>query len=255
MEAQRGGRPWRRRAVLAVWGVLVAGVFLLPYGQQPWWSFPASTLTLLLLFALRWRRDVARRTGLALGPYGAVATALLGLSLWLLFRFVLAPSIVSARGLELVASPPLRVAEFAFQALNEEIVLGYLLLVPLARWTRRPVTTAVAVALLFAVLHHLLYRYGELGMDLAPVTLLALLAVGAVRNAAILLARHVGYAWALHAAWNLVMFSGQWVETSSGRMLKEPEVLDAFLSPPAVIVPACVAAVVLLVWLGRLPRR
>ena len=80
------------------------------------------------------------------------------------------------------------------------------------------------------------------------------MAVGVVRNAAILTAGHVGFAWALHASWNFVMFTGRWRVQGEERALEEPQVLDAFLGTVWVAVPTLLVGLVLLVVLRRLKR-
>ena len=251
MSAGRVPGRWRRRLALVAWWIALVAVFLLPYAQLSWWPFPASTVWIVALGLLRWRRAALARLGFPRSAPGLAFTAVTLALLWVLFAYILVPLVAADRGMRLEPWPWNTVAEFAFQALNEEIVLGYLLVVGLARRTRRPVLVAVGVALFFSLLHHALYRYGELGEILLPLTLVSLVAVGVLRNSAILLAGHLGFAWALHAAWNLVMFSGRWIDERSELGLSEPQVLDAVLAymPMAVALIAC--ALVLLAYLQR----
>ena len=247
--------PWRGRIFTAIWVVALLAVFLLPYAQVSWWSFAASTAALLALAWLRWGGAALRRLGLPVEPASIAWTVAAGLALYALFRLVVVPSVAAREALTLTPYPPRIAVSFVFQTLNEELVLGALLVIGLARWTRRPILTVLVVAGLFALLHLLLYRYGTIGLDLLPVTLATLAAVGVIRGAAILLAGHVGFAWALHAAFNLTMFAGRWRETSSGRVLQEPEILDAFLRPPWIVLPAAVVAVLLVGLLRRVGPR
>ena len=76
-------------------------------------------------------------------------------------------------------------------------------------------------------MHLGLYGLGAYRTWLAPTTVLALLLLGVLRNELILGARHVGYAWALHAAWNLTFLGGFWYR--DGERLPEPAVFDLFL--------------------------
>ena len=112
----------------------------------------------------------------------------------------------------------------------------------------------LGVAAAFAVLHLALYRYGFLGHTLRGLTLVSLFAIGVIRNASIFRARHIGYAWALHAAWNLVMFSGRWQEVATGRTLAEPEVFDALLAYPPLVGALGVAAALVVARLARAGR-
>ena len=228
------------------------GVFLLPYFQRPWWSFVHSSVCLAALFALAWGRAAFIHMGLPTRPRAVLASLALGLGLWLFFRFVLVPTVLAERGLTLHPWSPWRTAMFVFQALNEEVVLGYVLVMGLVRATGRPVLVVVVVALVFAALHHVMYRVGIFQHALLASTLVTLAGVGIIRNGTIVMAGHIGYAWALHAAWNLIMFSGLWRKTGTERHLTEPETFDAFFSSLWLVVPVtCAAALVL----GTLIRR
>ena len=129
-----------------------------------------------------------------------------------------------------------------FQALNEEVLLGFLPLMALRRRFGRPVAVAIALAALFALLHIALYRWGGHQKGIRWETGVALLAVGVLRNALILAAKHVGFAWALHVAWNLTMFAGHWRHGVGGPFLSEPEIFDSFVGHPAVAAIAGAAA-------------
>jgi hypothetical protein len=242
---------WKRLS----WLTALAFVFLLPYVQLEQWGFPHSTAALLALLLLRHRRRWLDRAGIPTRPRAIAATRGLLVLLWVLFRHVLVPGLAERRGLALDPWPAAGVAAFGFQALNEEVVLGALPLFALVRRCSRPRLVAVALAIAFTALHWLLYRYGSLASPVQPATLAALLAVGVVRNAAILLAGHVGYAWALHAAWNLAMFAGTWRLEATGATLSEPEVLDALVGHPVVLGGTALLATLLLLLGGRAWQR
>ena len=53
---------------------------------------------------------------------------------------------------------------------------------------------------------------------------------------------HVGFAWALHVAWNLTMFAGDWRRGVGGPFLSEPEIFDSFVGHPTVVGIAGAAA-------------
>ena len=174
-----------------------------------------------------------------------------GLGLGALFLLWVVPTLADAQRLGLLPWPRHVQAQLLFQAWNEEIVLGALFLLPLVRRTKRPVLTSLTVAVVFAGLHVLLYGFGAHGRWLDPMAVATLVAVGALRNVLLLLTGHIGLAFALHAAWNVSMFAGVWYQVPGMWRLSEPQVFDAFLGQPAMVVATAVTAVLGHVALAR----
>ena len=245
-------RPrWLRILRLVGWWALLLAVFLLPYVQWSYWGHATTTVALLLLGYGRWRAETFGRFGLPRRASALLSTGITFVLLYSLFRFVAAGWIGPDAGLELLPWSPLYTATFACQALNEEVVLGALLLFGLERHVPHRVLLAIVVSAVFAGLHFLLYRVGGMQHTLLPATLVTLFAVGVLRSGWILQARHIGYAWALHAGWNLVMFSGRWQESETERTLTEPEVFDALLGSRPLTLLSVIAAGMLLLVMSR----
>ncbi|MHC4966197.1 MAG: CPBP family glutamic-type intramembrane protease [Planctomycetota bacterium] len=244
----------RRLGAAGFW-LLVVAVFLFPYtGLAHRWlhpfDFPAATFTLLVLFGWRWRKSVLARLGIPAGGRAAIAAGGTLVALYLLFRWLVAA--LAAGGDLLPVSPdPMPSVRWLFQALNEEVLLGFLPLAALHRRFGRPVAAAAGLAALFALLHVGLYRFGGEQVWIRWETGVALLAVGVLRNAVILAAGHVGYAWALHAAWNMAMFNGRWQAGAGGPSLSEPEIFDAFLGDPVMLGITAAAALGALLLLAK----
>ena len=233
------------------WWTLIVTVFLMPYMQLQWWPFPLSTVLLLGMFWVMWRRRAWHALGLVMSRQHAVAVLFTWVGLWAAFQLLLVPHVSAEAGAVATHHPWWVVGYFPFQALNEEMLLGALLLFPLVERWGRPLVWAIGLALVFAALHFAMYRFGVMQMSLAPTTLAALVCIGCVRHAAILLAGHIGYAWALHAAWNMVMFGSAWWLAEEGRRLREPAVFDAFLGGSTMLMLSAGAACGLLVLLAR----
>ena len=231
----------------AGWWVLLIVVFLLPYVQWRYWGHATTTGALLALGYGRWRLALSERFGLPQGAGALLRTGATFVVLYSLFRFVAVGWIGRDAGLELLPWSSLYTATFACQALNEEIVLGALLLFGLERWIPHRILLTLVVSAVFSGLHFLLYRVGGMQHALLPATLLTLFAVGVLRAGSVLQARHIGYAWALHAGWNLVMFNGRWQDTESGGTLMEPAVFDALLGSRPLTLLSVIAAGMLLV--------
>ena len=243
-------RPFWLRAFLTV---LALGLFFLPYFQLPAWDYSASSVLIVALLAWRYGRGWRHRIGLALSPRGAAFALMTFAGCWALFELVIVPGLLPAEQWRLEPRAGLERARHVFQVLNEEIVLGAWLLFSLEARVRRRVPLALGAALVFGLLHFALYFFGGHQRSLEPTTLLTLVAVGALRNALILGCRHIGHAFAIHCAWNLVMFSGTWVERASGTALLEPELFDALLGAWAMVGLSSGAALWALWWSARRP--
>jgi hypothetical protein len=255
-----GGGVVSRLATAGFW-VVVAAVFVFPYTATAHhllypFDFPLATVALLLLFAWRGPGRPLVRLGVPRRAAAVLATAVTLVVLYPVCRWLLVERIAAGAGLSVTPDEALAVPRWFCQALNEEMLLGFLPLVALHRRFGRPAAVAVGLAALFAVLHVGLYRAGDLQVWLRPQTVWALLAVGVLRNALILRAGHVGYAWAVHTAWNLAMFAGPWRQGPEGPSLSEPEIFDVFLGHQMVVgivTLAALAALALLIGKGASP--
>ena len=241
--------PWR----IAVLSVLVLGLFLLPYVQLPAWDYAASSLLIVALLAWRYGSGWRQRIGLGLSRRGAAIALVTFAACWWLFAFVIVPWLLPYEQWRLEPWAGPRRFRHVFQVLNEELVLGAWLLFALETRVRHRVLLALGTGGVFGFLHFALYYFGSQQSSLQLTTVLTLISVGALRNALILGSRHIGHAFAVHCAWNLVMFSGAWVERASGRPLREPELFDALLGAPVMLCLSSTAAACALWQLGRRP--
>ena len=222
---------------VALW-VVIAAAAVLPYVQLRWWPFPVAFVVVVMLLWIGSGRDLS---GLGfprrLRDVAAVAVVFVVcamLARWWIDGCALREGIERRPYALPYALYPL------FQAGLEEILLGYLPLAWLSRRVR-PVTAAIGLALLFAALHVALYRLGDHATWISPWTAISLVGVGALRNAWILASGHVGFAWALHAGWNVTMFGGGWYD-GDGRWVAEPRLFDLLLGDPRFSVVVLAAA-------------
>ncbi len=140
------------------------------------------------------------------------------------------------------------------QTLNEEIILGAVLLnVSLRKFERaRLIGISVALATVFAFLHFAFYwcrsasSFNEGALSIG--SLLAVFGGGVLRHNLILTSGHIGYSWALHLALNVVLFAGY--RSSRGVLLSEPQLFDNLLGTPTNIAVISIALLTSLV-LGR----
>ncbi len=238
--------------------------FTYAHAWGTWMALVGSLLIVLLVRAAcpgSWRDWL----GLRLSRKAAAVTGLL-LALCLMGSWALIARVAAASGLEFIpyASRPQLIPYYLHtlgQTLNEELVLGALLLFALRRFLRLPpLWIAVGAGALFSLLH--LAFYGGFlqwighanGGALSGAALLSLAAVGVARNALILGAGHVGYAWALHLGWNAVFLGGTFVRSAEQAPFSEPDRFNTFLGAPAALAASLLLATGVLLWYGRKAR-
>ena len=141
-----------------------------------------------------------------------------------------------------------------FYVLNEEIVLGAILLFTLVyKWKVRPLVASICLAVGFALIHYVFYRWvfidrGILGIS----TLITLFLVGFVRNSLILYTGHIGYSWALHFGWIAIMFGSRHTNLNTNMYLSELESFNTYLgSTEMLVLSIIIAGVFLPYWLRK----
>ena len=141
-----------------------------------------------------------------------------------------------------------------FYVLNEEIVLGAILLFTLVyKWKVRPLVASICLAVGFALIHYVFYRWvfadrGALGIS----TLITLLLVGFVRNSLILHTGHIGYSWALHFGWIAIMFGSRHTYLNTNMYVSELESFNIYLGSTEMLVLSIVlAGIFLAYWIKK----
>ena len=141
-----------------------------------------------------------------------------------------------------------------FYVLNEEIVLGAILLFTLVYKLKvRPIVASICLAVGFALIHYVFYRWvftdrGVLGIS----TLMTLFLVGFVRNSLILCTGHIGYSWALHFGWIAIMFGTRHTNLNTNMYLSELESFNTYLgSTQMLVLSIIIAGVFLAYWLRK----
>jgi len=140
-----------------------------------------------------------------------------------------------------------------FYTLNEEMILGAILLGQVRRRVKKlhPVAVSVLVAILFAFVHYLFYRwiFNDRGI-LTWLTLISLIMVGVLRNNLILTTGHVGFSWAFHASWMAVMFGTYHYHTGNLEALLEYERFNLYLGSPITFMIITVLAILSFILFG-----
>lgn len=189
--------------------ILFVLVFLVPYTSGWSWKFPLTSLLLFPLAKILWPRNWRTHLGLAFDKATWVRVLLLTASVFVLSHY-LVPYLAQRGGYEYFPFVHWRwKISTVFQVLNEEVVLRALLLSALFRVFRSSVLVSLFTALVFSLLHWILYRYSiEGAVVLTPMTLLNLTLFGLICNLFYLRYNHIGYGYALHLGWNLTRFTG-----------------------------------------------
>lgn len=131
-----------------------------------------------------------------------------------------------------------------FYVINEEIVMGAILLFTLVfKWKMKALAASICVALGFALLHFVFYRWifadrGMLGIS----TLVSLFLVNFVRNSLILHTGHIGYSWALHFGWIAIMFGSRHTYISTNMYVSELESFNTYLGSTEMLVLSIILA-------------
>ena len=199
------------------------------------WALLGSVLIVLIAW-LAWRRLWAEHLGLQASTVQWLL-ALLALVLTGIVAWILINAACQAQGIHLT---PIWLREdwvilalhTLGQTLNEEIVLGWILLTSLHHrlpQVRLPVL-ALIVALIFAGLHLAFFAarpsdnhiYGIL----SAATLLSLFAVGMLRNNLILGMGSITLAWGVHLGWNLIFIDSAYTWEETGGKLAEPAIFN-----------------------------
>lgn len=144
---------------------------------------------------------------------------------------------------------------YVFETLNEELIIGAVLLMGLERNFRNlhKNTIAISIALFFSLMHQGMYLWSPVqsGTLLTYQTVLSLFFVGIIRNALILKTRKVAYSWAIHLAVNLVFFPGYYIHHTTHTMAAEPDKFNLVFGNHTMMILTGIFAVVSLIWMNR----
>lgn len=140
------------------------------------------------------------------------------------------------------------------ETFNEEIFIGALLLMGLERNFKKldKNVIAVGVALIFSLMHQALYNWSPVqpGILLSIQTILTLFFVGILRNVLILKTRKIAYSWAIHLSFNMVFFSGFYINNTTEKFASEPERFNIVFDNLTMVVLTGLLALVSLIWLN-----
>jgi hypothetical protein len=211
-----------------------------------WWMSVVGSVLIVLLSKIAWPRRGTAVIGLKMSAKELGLSVLL-FGIVLLGSFWLVETIVRREGIQFAPFYKneegwLMVIHTIGQTLNEELVLGALLLLFIrSRFkTVSPLLISAGAALVFCLFHSAFFglrppqapNYGSLSLA----TLLSLFLVGVTRNNCILSTNHIGYAWAIHLGWNIAFMNGSFYWPGSNTKLIEPAMFNLILGDGLLLV-------------------
>jgi len=219
-----------------------------------WWCSSIGTVLILLLCYLNWNKDYLRIAGLNLNFKIVVksifATAIVSVCSLLLMKYIAEKLNVSI----IHISKWIDYYHDVFYILNEEIVLGALVLFYFTQKRKiKPIYASVGLALFFSAIHFVFYRwiFTDRGIIQIP-ALITLFLIGFVRNNLIIVYGHVGYSWALHFGWIVIMFGSIHLHNDTQMIMSEPDRFTTYIGSIEMLVLSFIlASLSLLNWLKK----
>jgi hypothetical protein len=140
------------------------------------------------------------------------------------------------------------------ETFNEEIFIGALLLLGLERNFKKLDTNiiAIGIALIFSLMHQAMYRWSPVqsGILLTTQTIMTLFFVGILRNVLILKTRKIAYSWAIHLSFNMIFFSGFFINQLTEKFAGEPERFNIVFGNLTMVLITGILALTFLIWLN-----
>ena len=140
------------------------------------------------------------------------------------------------------------------ETFNEEMLIGALLLMGLERRFKKLDKNyiAIMVALIFSLMHQGLYKWSPVqsGELLTFTTIVTLFFVGILRNSLLLKTRNIALSWAIHLSFNMVFFSGLFINAKTGKSPSEPGVFNIVFGNLTMLALTGLLALSSIIWLN-----
>jgi len=208
-----------------------------------WWYSSIGTLLILLFSYLLWKKEYLTSTGLKLRLKNVIVSVVLAF-LVIIAALALMKTIAARHNILILFTNGRNYFHDIFYTLNEEIVLGSIILFWLTRRKNiKPLYASAGLAVVFALVHYIAYRWVFLEKGIVSIeALAALFFIGLVRNNLILITGHVGYSWALHFGWMAVMFGSYHVSTETSVAVPDYMKFNIYLGSAEVLIISFVLA-------------
>ncbi|MBN2708477.1 MAG: hypothetical protein JXR46_05480 [Calditrichaceae bacterium] len=228
-------------------------IFFSYYFFGGWWNSSVGTILILLFSYLIWNKDFLKHTGLQL-DFKTIARSIILAGIIAICALLIMKYIAAEHDVVISYTSWRDYYHDIFYILNEEIVIGSILLFALVNKRKfNPLTASVGLAVFFALIHFVFYKwiFNDKGI-LGVLTLTTLFLVGFVRNSLILQTGHIGYSWALHFGWMIIMFGSSHIYSNTTLRVTEPERFNLYLgSIEMLIISIIMAGLSLLYWIKK----
>jgi len=217
-----------------------------------WWISALASFLIIYFSHLCWPSNYKNRLGIDIDVRQYFFAFIIGLIL-LPSCLLLIFHIANENNLHIATSHPFNFVHILFYTLNEEMILGGLFLYVLKNRYQKlqPLYISVIVAVFFAVLHYMSYRWifqdpaqGILSLS----TMASLLMIGIIRNNLILKTGHIAYAWVLHSCWMAIMFGYVFYSTEKQQVLPEAQRFNTFLGNELTVYIILILTLLITLW-------
>lgn len=244
------GRP--KNALLFT--LLVTLYFLFSYYIfNGWWYSSIGSILIILLSRLIWGKEFLKHIGLQLNLQTIAKAIILAITITTC-AFLIMTHIGNMDNIRIDFTNWRNYYHDIFYILNEEIVIGAILLFALVnKWRVKPIIACLLIAVVFALMHYIFYRWIFLERGIIEIsTLITLFLVGFARNSMILLTGHIGYSWALHFGWMAIMFGSMHTYVKTNLELSEYERFNLYLgSTEMLIISIIMTGVFVAYWIRK----
>lgn len=225
------------------------------YYFNGWWYSSIGTGLILVFSYLIWGKEFLKVVGLKLSIKTILKTILLAICT-LVCSLLLIKYIGSRNDISILFTSLGNYYHDVFYILNEEIILGGIpIFLLVSKLKINPIKVSIGLALIFAIVHFAFYKWVFIDRGIIEFqTLFTLFLVGIVRNNLIIVNKHIGYSWALHFGWMVILFGFLpiWVETDT--VVTEPERFNIFLGSTEMLIISIVLASISLMHMVRSQR-
>ena len=218
--------------------IVIVHVLFSYYYFQTFLSSALGSGLIILLSFFTWKNkfkfwigfEIKKEEILPIGVFICIST----IASWFLIK-----NICTRQGLEFIPGNFRNLIHTVFYTLNEEIILGALLLKGLKFWKRKTPNWIISVstAILFSLIHFVFFKWiFKSSGNLSIITLLTLFVIGVFRNNLILRTGHIVYSWALHFVWIYFMLGSSHYKISTDTFLNDFERFEIFLGNPLILI-------------------
>ncbi|MBN1184005.1 MAG: hypothetical protein JXB49_17055 [Bacteroidales bacterium] len=218
-----------------------------------WWNSSVGSLLILFFSYLLWNKYFLKHIGLQLDII-TIAKSITLAGVVAICSLLIMKYIANKHNVQIRFTNWRDYYHDIFYILNEEIVLGAILLFALVNKRKiRPIIASIGLAGCFALIHFVFYMWifkdrGIIGVS----TLATLFLVGFIRNSLILQTGHIGYSWALHFGWIVLMFGSMHIDLNSNLRVTEPERFNLYLgSIEMLLISIFIAGLSLIYWIKK----